>query len=147
MSGEMADMEAEYAVLRPTIRGGLPDRIDAYQDKRLNTRANAEREVTKWREKGERAYVVVQQWELWKAEENRPYSGPPVFGLCAWCDDPARGSAFHGRSNYWYPSCGRLLHGSEFEPTDKWRTPVPKAHTVADCLDVYCPTCYPGRTR
>ena len=121
MSGEMAEMEAEYACLRPSITGGTPDRIDAYQDKRLNTRANAEREVTKWRERGERAYVVVQQWELWHPEEATPYEGPPIGGDCGWCDDLARGSAFHARSRFWYPSCGRLLHGAEFEPTDQWK--------------------------
>lgn len=118
---EMAEMEIEYAVLRPTIKGGVPDRIDAYQDKRLNTRANAERELEKWREKGERAYIVCQGWEFMRPEENRPVDSPAIGTACGWCDDVARGSAFHQRSNYWYPSCGRLLHGAEFEPTEKWR--------------------------
>jgi hypothetical protein len=116
---EMPDMEPEYGVIRPTLRGGTPDRLDYFQDRRLNTRSWAETEVENWRGKGERAHVVVRGWALLRPSETMPANAPTRSELCAWCDDASRGSAF--QQNGWYPSCGRLLHGFAFETTNRWR--------------------------
>lgn len=116
---QMPDMEPEYGVLRPTLRGGDPDRLDYFQQRSMNTRWWAEREVNAWRSKGERAHVVVRQWELLRPDETKPANGVPQGVACAWCEDVAQGSAFF--TEQWYASCGRLLHGSDFEPTDRWR--------------------------
>lgn len=117
---EVPDIEPEYGVIRPTLKGGEPDRLDFHSTRKYNTREWAEREVTAWREKGERAHVVVRQWELWRPTETQAANAPRLSVPCAWCDENARGSAHY--SERWFPSCGRLLHGWSFEPTERWKT-------------------------
>lgn len=118
-------MEPEYGVLRPTLRGGEADTLDFHELPKYNTRQWAEREVAAWRSRGERAHVVIREWKLRDEMETQPANSPLIGGQCAWCDSYARGSAYfpgHGQtSTGWYPSCGRLLHGFQFEPSMRWR--------------------------
>lgn len=118
---ESPKMEPEYGVLRPTLIGGEPDTLDFHDNPKYNTRDWAVREVENWRSKGQRAHVVTREWQLWKVGETRPAEAPPLDVLCAWCDDRARGSAFFPGGPHWHASCGRLLHGFAFEPTERWR--------------------------
>lgn len=118
---ESPKMEPEYGVLRPTLMGGEPDTLDYHDQARYNTRAWAEAEVASWRSRGQRAHVVTREWQLWRPSETYPAEGPLQDVHCAWCDDRARGSAFFPGNDYWYASCGRLLHGFAFEPTERWR--------------------------
>lgn len=121
MTSEIPELQPEYGVLRPTIRGGEPDRVEFYPHRHMNTRAQAEREVASWRERGERAYVIVKEIKLMDEASNHPANAPADTGtFCAWCDSYSRGSAFV-RGGKWYPSCGRILHGFAFEPTQRWR--------------------------
>lgn len=121
MPSEIPELQPEYGVLRPTLRGGEPDRIEFYPRKQMNTRAQAQKEVDAWRARGERAYVIVREIKLMDEASNHPYQGRPYYDtLCAWCDDHSRGSAFFP-GGHWYPSCGRILHGFSFEPNQRWR--------------------------
>jgi hypothetical protein len=125
MTSEIPELQPEYGVLRPTIRGGEPDRMEFYPHKHMNTRAQAEKEVASWRARGERAYVIVKEIKLLDEASNHPHQSTPYYDtLCAWCDDYSRGSGFFpggGGEGRWFASCGRILHGFAFEPTQRWR--------------------------
>lgn len=54
----------EFAVLRPTLRGGKPDRVDSYQDSRRNTLNQAEQDRRLWLLRGEEALIVSRQWKV-----------------------------------------------------------------------------------
>ena len=61
--GEVVGVQ-EFAVLRPTLRGGIPDRIDAYADSRRNTIEQAELDRQAWIDRGEDALIVSRQWKV-----------------------------------------------------------------------------------
>lgn len=121
---QMAGQAPQYGVLRPTIMGGEPDRIDSGIPGIHYTRELAEREVAAWRARGQRAYVVIREWELLHEGETQPAREPVMHSVqCGWCDDYARGSGFYASGKRWYPSCGRVLHGLSFEASRRWLEP------------------------
>jgi hypothetical protein len=52
----------EFGILRPTLLGGKPDRLEFYQDSRRNTLLQAEEDRRTWIMRGEEALVVSRQW-------------------------------------------------------------------------------------
>jgi hypothetical protein len=62
----MSDLHGpeEFAVLRPTLKGGIPDRVDSYGNASRNTLAQAEQDRRLWLLRGEDALVVSRQWKV-----------------------------------------------------------------------------------